>query len=410
MGDRSYTATWKSTTPSVYSIEYDLDGGVLPSGKKNPSTYTEDDSFTLANPEKTGYTFAGWTGTGLTKATTTVRVTEGSTGDRSYTATWTKETGSLYISNTVRGTGANLDKKFQFTVGIYEKEKGVNDTYACTGVVDSLTFKDGLAIVKLANGEDVTITGIPAGYTITIDQEAVDGYVTTPANRHVSTTMKAKSKLSAKYINTYNNVTPTPTDVPTITPTPTKTPTVVPTITPTPTSTSSLTFEHVTNGDSADKDKKFVYTMTLTNNGTPVTGSYSYSGTGSGTVAFSSEGKISFTMKDGQTLKLQSLPTGSTYTIAKNDTTDGYTLTKSRDDGQINGDLTVKLTETKGNVTSNSSTTSNGTTANSNKNGTTGNLSNVKTGDTNPIIPIAVVGAAALVVAILVLRKKETEK
>ena len=85
-------------------------------------------------------------------------------------------------------------------------------------------------------------------------------------------------------------------------------------------------------------------------------------------------------------------------------------MTKSRDDGQINGDLTVKLTETKGNVTSNSSTTSNGTTANSNKNGTTGNLSNVKTGDTNPIIPIAVVGAAALVVAILVLRKKETEK
>ena len=84
-GDRSYTATW---TPTVYNITYNLGGGNL--ATPNPATYTiETPTFTLTNPTREGYTFVGWTGTGLDAATTTVTVAQGSTGDRSYTATWT---------------------------------------------------------------------------------------------------------------------------------------------------------------------------------------------------------------------------------------------------------------------------------------------------------------------------------
>ena len=71
-----------------YNISYDLDGGKLPTGKTNPATYTKSSSFTLVNPTKTGYDFAGWKGTGLDKATVDVTVPAGSTGSRSYTATW----------------------------------------------------------------------------------------------------------------------------------------------------------------------------------------------------------------------------------------------------------------------------------------------------------------------------------
>ena len=84
-GNRSYTATW---TAINYSISYDLAGGSV--ATKNPETYTvESKAITLNNPTKTGYTFAGWTGTGLTEATQKVVITNGSIGDRSYTATWT---------------------------------------------------------------------------------------------------------------------------------------------------------------------------------------------------------------------------------------------------------------------------------------------------------------------------------
>lgn len=86
-GERTYTATWK---PIEYTISYNLDGGELDAGDSNPKTYTiETSSFTLKNPKKEGLSFAGWTGTDLTEATKSVRITMGSTGNRSYTATWT---------------------------------------------------------------------------------------------------------------------------------------------------------------------------------------------------------------------------------------------------------------------------------------------------------------------------------
>ena len=68
----------------TYNISYDLDGGTA----TNPATYNaESDAITLNNPVKTGYTFTGWSGTGLTgENNMTVTIAKGSTGDRTYTA------------------------------------------------------------------------------------------------------------------------------------------------------------------------------------------------------------------------------------------------------------------------------------------------------------------------------------
>ena len=80
-----------------FSITYDLDGGALPEGITNPDSYTtESNAITLNNPTRTEYTFAGWTGTGLNEATIEVTIPKWSTGDRSYTATWTPNTGTAY--------------------------------------------------------------------------------------------------------------------------------------------------------------------------------------------------------------------------------------------------------------------------------------------------------------------------
>ncbi len=85
-GRRWYLAQW---TPTEYSITYDPAGGTLADG--NPAKYyiTSSDITLTNEPTRKGYDFAGWTGTGLEEATKAVTIKRGSTGDRSYTATWT---------------------------------------------------------------------------------------------------------------------------------------------------------------------------------------------------------------------------------------------------------------------------------------------------------------------------------
>ncbi len=85
MGNLNLVAEWKAET---FTITYNLNGGALAAGKTNPTEYTPDDSFELNNPTRTGYTFLGWSGTGLTSVTPSVFITEGSSGNRSYTANW----------------------------------------------------------------------------------------------------------------------------------------------------------------------------------------------------------------------------------------------------------------------------------------------------------------------------------
>lgn len=79
-------ATW---TPIEYTISYTLDGGEVATA--NPVSYTADtDTFTLNNPTKEGYTFAGWTGSNGDVAQTEVTITKGSYGNKTYTANWTE--------------------------------------------------------------------------------------------------------------------------------------------------------------------------------------------------------------------------------------------------------------------------------------------------------------------------------
>ena len=86
-----------------YSISYDLNGG----SAVNTETYTvESNAFTLVKPEKEGYTFTGWTGTGLIEPATIVTIAQGSTGNREYTANWAIREFTITF-NTVDGTAVD---------------------------------------------------------------------------------------------------------------------------------------------------------------------------------------------------------------------------------------------------------------------------------------------------------------
>ena len=103
------TAQW---TVNPYTITYDLAGGTV---EGNPDTYTiETVAFTLKNPTKSGYTFTGWSGTGLDgENNMTVTIPKGSTGNRSYTAHWRYNGGggsgySYYTIKATAGAGGSI--------------------------------------------------------------------------------------------------------------------------------------------------------------------------------------------------------------------------------------------------------------------------------------------------------------
>lgn len=92
-----------------YTISYDLAEGTVESA--NPTSYTvETESFTLNNPTKVGCTFAGWKLNGEGDPQTTVTITQGSTGNRSYTATWSTDVYTLTLPEASNGNSITATK------------------------------------------------------------------------------------------------------------------------------------------------------------------------------------------------------------------------------------------------------------------------------------------------------------
>ncbi|MBQ2594689.1 MAG: InlB B-repeat-containing protein, partial [Candidatus Riflebacteria bacterium] len=91
------TTTDKETV--TFTISYNLDGGTV--SKTNPTKYdSTSDTITLNNPTKDGYDFTGWTGSNGNTPQTTVTIVKGTTGNKTYTANWTKKNNhSLEISS-----------------------------------------------------------------------------------------------------------------------------------------------------------------------------------------------------------------------------------------------------------------------------------------------------------------------
>ena len=122
------TAQW---TVNQYTITYDLAGGTV---EGNPDTYTiETVAFTLKNPTKSGYTFTGWSGTGLDgENNMTVTIPKGSTGNRSYTAHWRYNGGggrgySYYTIKATAGTGGSISPSGNVSV-----REGRDQTFTIT--------------------------------------------------------------------------------------------------------------------------------------------------------------------------------------------------------------------------------------------------------------------------------------
>ncbi len=148
-GDGTYTVSNVKKDAAIsdvptYSISYDLDGGALADGDSNPIAYTSKDTITLKNPqdkkngEYTEFLFAGWTGTGLDAPAKEVTIPAGSTGNRSYKATWTPNPDLISITFKFdvdsRGIVKKYDKSKAGTVfGSFLNDSGLDSYVTRTG-------------------------------------------------------------------------------------------------------------------------------------------------------------------------------------------------------------------------------------------------------------------------------------
>ena len=178
-------ATW---SPVIYDISYDLDGGTV--SISNPTSYTiESDAITLTNPTKTGYTFAGWSGTGISGTSMNVTIPAGSTGPRSYTANWTANwTPNNYTVcyDANGGTGTMAD-----TTHIYDVEAPLRNNgftrfgYSFAGWAAApggdVVYLNGQSVINLAKSGVVNLYAkwTPDDYTITYH---LNGGAVSPAN------------------------------------------------------------------------------------------------------------------------------------------------------------------------------------------------------------------------------------
>ena len=166
----------------IYTISCNLNGGEYKKAYDaygnfidyfdNPTTYhSESSTFTLNNPIREGYTFTGWTGTGLTKKTKTVTIETGSAGNRTYTANWTPLTYTIsydldggsyenYVDGDSYYTGYNpnptsytIDTE-DFTLINPTKQGG----YEFVGWYDTINKKDLGTNVVLPNGRHTNIS------------------------------------------------------------------------------------------------------------------------------------------------------------------------------------------------------------------------------------------------------------
>lgn len=131
--DYTFTAQWE---PIEYKITYNLSGGAVPGGVANPKVYTGlTDTFTLVNPQREGYEFTGWTGTGYEEPSTEVTITQGTTGDMEFTANWKMV--DYHIEYKLNGgsfsAGQSIPTGYNVETATFTLEEPSFDGYTFTG-------------------------------------------------------------------------------------------------------------------------------------------------------------------------------------------------------------------------------------------------------------------------------------
>ena len=165
-GERTYTANW---TPHIYSITYNLNGGSV--SPANPTSYTiESNTFTLKNPKRNCYNFTGWSGSA---SGTSVSITKGSYGDKSFTANWAGVAYTISYNGNGNTGGSTSDTSCTYGSNCTVRSNGFSKTgYRFTGwkTSNGTSYSAGQNVTTLSCGGTATLYAQwePDNYTVTM--------------------------------------------------------------------------------------------------------------------------------------------------------------------------------------------------------------------------------------------------
>ena len=164
-GDRTYTANWQVIEYTIITL---LEGGNA--GSSQVYFYTVEQTVTLPTPTRTGYTFLGWTGEGITTPQPNVTIPKGSTGDKTYIENW--ELTEYNITMDLNGGSGQEKVVYTMTDEDFELPTPTRNGYEFVGwTVEGITMPQTSVIIpKGSTGNKAyTANWQVIEYTITLD-------------------------------------------------------------------------------------------------------------------------------------------------------------------------------------------------------------------------------------------------
>lgn len=164
-GDRTYTANWQVIEYTIITL---LEGGNA--GSSGEYFYTVEQTVTLPTPTRTGYTFLGWTGEGITTPQPNVTIPKGSTGDKTYIENW--ELTEYTITMDLNGGSGQEKMVYTITDEDFELPTPTRNGYEFVGWTGEgiTTPRTSVRIPKGSTGNKAyTANWKVIEYTITLD-------------------------------------------------------------------------------------------------------------------------------------------------------------------------------------------------------------------------------------------------
>lgn len=238
-----------------------------------------------------------------------------------FTITNTKtKTGSLKVSKTVEGNGADRSKIFKFKVELKNSGNPVSGVYPLDGTAGSKTGtivfdENGKASFELSDGESIVITGLPVGAAYTITENTYKDYK--PSDNGTYNGQIAAGKTGeVSVVNTYDEK-------------------------------YDISVSKTVKGNQGDKSKKFEFVLQLTgSDGLVVPGSVDVEKDGSFETMKVVDGEVKFTLAHGEKITFKKLPAGVRYEVTET-VTDGYKMTYDNNSGVLRTNADIGFVNTK---------------------------------------------------------------
>lgn len=238
-----------------------------------------------------------------------------------FTITNTKtKTGSLKVSKTVEGNGADRNKAFKFKVELKNGGNPVSGVYPLDGTAGSKTGtivfdENGMASFELSDGESIVISGLPVGADYTVTENAYKDYKPSDNGKYNGKIETGKTG-EISVVNTYDEK-------------------------------YDISVSKTVKGNQGDKSKNFEFVLKLTgSDGLVVPGSVDVEKNGNFETMKVVDGEVKFTLSHGEKIIFKKLPAGVKYEVTET-VTDGYKMTCDNNSGVLRTNANIGFVNTK---------------------------------------------------------------